>query len=62
MAKTILDAPSNKVEILTIEDKIYIFNKTEDIKYKKAKFEDVKDRVKEDYLNSKAQEEMKKYL
>lgn len=62
LAKTILDAPSNKVEILTIEDKIYIFNKTEDIKYKKAKFEDVKDRVKEDYLNSKAQEEMKKYL
>lgn len=62
LAKTILDAPSNKVESLTIEDKIYIFNKTEDIKYKKAKFEDVKDRVKEDYLNNKAQEEMKKYL
>lgn len=62
LAKTILDAPVNKVEILTIEDKIYIFNKFEDIKYKKAKFEDVKDIVKEDYLNSKAQEVMKQYI
>lgn len=62
LAKTILDAPVNKVETLTIEDKIYIFNKFEDIKYKKAKFEDVKDIVKEDYLNSKAQEVMKQYI
>ncbi len=62
LAKTILDAPINKVEILKIDNEIYIFNKTEDVKYKKAKYEDVKDRVKEDYLNSKAQEEMKKYM
>lgn len=62
LAKTILDAPSNKVESLVSEDKIYIFNKIEDIKYKKAKFEEVQDKVKEDYLNSKAQEEMKKYI
>lgn len=62
LAKTILDAPSNKVESFTAEDKIYIFNKVEDIKYKKAKYEDVKDRVREDYLNSKTQEEIKKYI
>ncbi len=62
LAKTILDAPLNKVESLKIDNEIYIFNKTEDVKYKKAKYEDVKDRVKEDYLNSKAQEEMKKYM
>ena len=42
--------------------KVYIFNKTEDIKYKKAKFEEVKDSVREDYINSKAQEDMKKYI
>lgn len=62
LAKTILDAPLNKVESLKIDNEIYIFNKTEDVKYKKAKYEDVKDRVKEDYLNSKAQEEMRKYM
>lgn len=62
LAKTILDAPSNKIESFTAEDKIYIFNKVEDIKYKKAKYEDVKDRVREDYLNSKTQEEIKKYI
>lgn len=62
LAKTILDAPLNKVETLTVEDKIYIFNKFEDVKYKKAKFEEVQDKVKEDYLNSKAQEEMKRYI
>lgn len=62
LAKTILDAPSNKNEITSVDDKIYIFNKTVDVKYKKAVFEDVKDRVREDYLNSKAQEELKKYI
>lgn len=62
LAKTILDAPLDKVENLTVEDKIYIFHKVEDTKYKKAEFKDVKERVKEDYLNSKAQEEMKKYI
>lgn len=62
LAKKILDAPSNKVESLTIEDKIYIFDKTEDVKYKKANFKDVIESVKKDYLNSKAQEVMKKYI
>lgn len=62
LAKYILDAPKDKVENITIDEKVYIFNKVEDIKYKKAKFEDVKDKVKEDYLNSKAQEDMKKYI
>lgn len=62
LAKYILDAPENKVDSITIDDKVYIFNKTEDVKYKKAKFEDVKDRVTEDYLNSKAQEDMKQYI
>lgn len=62
LAKYILNAPENTVETVTIDDKIYIFDKTEDIKYQKAKFENVKDRVLEDYLNSKAQEEMKQYI
>ena len=62
LAKYILDAPENKVDSITIDDKVYIFNKTEDVKYKKAKFEDVKDIVIEDYLNSKAQEDMKQYI
>ena len=50
----------NKISIL--DEKVYIFNKTEDIKYKKAKFEEVKDSVREDYINSKAHEDMKKYI
>lgn len=62
LAKDILNAPENIVETVTIDDKIYLFEKFEDIKYQKAKFENVKDRVLEDYLNSKAQEEMKQYI
>lgn len=62
LAKYILNAPENKIETITIDDKIYIFDKIEDIKYQKAKFENVKDRVLEDYLNSKAQEKMKQYI
>lgn len=62
LAKYILDAPKDKVESITLDEKVYIFNKTEDIKYKKAKFEEVKDSVREDYINSKAQEDMKKYI
>ena len=62
LAKYILDAPKDKIDSITLDGKVYIFDKVEDIKYKKAKFDEVKDRVKEDYLNSKAQEEMKKYI
>ena len=62
LAKYILDAPKDKIESITLDEKVYIFNKTEDIKYKKAKFEEVKDSVREDYINSKAQEDMKKYI
>lgn len=62
LANIILNAPLNKVESVKLGDKIYIFEKTKDVKYKKAKFEDVETRVKEDYLNEKAQEEMKKYI
>lgn len=62
LSKVILDAPLNKIESLVVDDKIYIFDKIEDVKYKKAKFEDVKDKVREDYLNSEAQKNMKEYI
>lgn len=62
LTKLIFDAPLNKVQIALIEDKFYIFKKTNEVKYKAADFNELKDRVKDDYLNSKTQEELKKLI
>lgn len=62
LTKLIFDAPLNKVQIALIEDKFYIFKKINEVKYKSADFNELKDRVKDDYLNSKTQEELKKLI
>lgn len=62
LTKLIFDAPLNKVQTALIEDKFYIFKKTNEVKYKAADFKELKDRVKDDYLNSKTQEELKKLI
>lgn len=62
LTKLIFDAPLNKVQTALIEDKFYIFKKTNEVKYKAADFNELKDRVKDDYLNSKTQEELKKLI
>lgn len=62
LTKLIFDAPLNKVQTALIEDKFYLFKKTNEVKYKAADFNELKDRVKDDYLNSKTQEELKKLI
>lgn len=62
LTKLIFDAPLNKVQTALIEDKFYIFKKTNEVKYKAADFNELKDRVKDNYLNSKTQEELKKLI
>lgn len=62
LTKLIFDAPLNKVQTALIEDKFHIFKKTNEVKYKAADFNELKDRVKDDYLNSKTQEELKKLI
>lgn len=62
LTKLIFDAPLNKVQTALIEDKFYIFKKTNEVKYKAADFNELKDRVKDDYLNSKTQGELKKLI
>lgn len=62
LTKLIFDAPLNKVQTALIEDKFYIFKKINEVKYKSADFNELKDRVKDDYLNSKTQEELKKLI
>ena len=62
LTKLIFDAPLNKVQTALIEDKFYIFKKINEVKYKAADFNELKDRVKDDYLNSKTQEELKKLI
>ena len=58
----IFAAPINSVQTALIEDKFYIFKKINEVKYKAADFNELKNRVKEDYLNSKTQEELKKLI
>lgn len=62
LTKLIFDAPINNVQTALIEDKFYIIKKINEVKYKAADFNEMKDRVKEDYLNSKTQEELKKLI
>lgn len=62
LTKLIFDAPLDKVQTALIEDKFYIFKKINEVKYKSADFDELKDRVKDDYLNLKTQEELKKLI
>lgn len=62
LTKLIFDAPLSKVQTALIEDKFYIFKKINEVKYKAADFNELKDRVKDDYLNSQTQEELKKLI
>lgn len=59
LTKAIFDAPLNSVESLNSEDKIFIFKKLEEVKYKQAVFEEEKDVVLEYYKNIKAMEKLK---
>ena len=63
LADTILKAPLDKIEVFKGKgSNLFIFKKLEEVKYKKAQFDEVKDRVLEDYKTAKAQEEMQKYM
>ncbi|WP_410207379.1 peptidylprolyl isomerase [Fusobacterium sp.] len=63
LADAILKAPLDKIEVFEGNgSNLFIFKKIEEVKYKKAQFDEVRDRVLEDYKTAKAQEEMKKYM
>lgn len=63
LADAILKAPLDKIEVFEGNgSNLFIFKKIEEVKYKKAQFAEVRDRVLEDYKTAKAQEEMKKYM
>ena len=62
LTKLIFNAPLNEVQTAVIEDKFFIFKKINEVKYKAADFNELKDRVKDDYLNSQTQEELKKLI
>ena len=62
LTKLIFDTPLNSFQTALIGDKFYIFKKINEVKYKEADFKKLKDRVEDDYLNSKTQEELKKFI
>ena len=63
LADAILKAPLNKLEVYNTKGShIYIFKKIDEVKFKRAKFEEIKERVTEDYKNVKAQEAMSRYM
>lgn len=62
LTKLIFNAPLNEVQTAVIDDKFFIFKKINEVKYKAADFNELKDRVKDDYLNSQTQEELKKLI
>lgn len=63
LADAILKAPLDKIEVFEGNgSNLFIFKKIEEVKYKKAQFDEVRDRVLEDYKTARAQEEMKKYM
>ncbi|ADO83533.1 peptidylprolyl isomerase [Ilyobacter polytropus] len=62
LAKEIFKSELNKFQFVESQGEIYVFQKIKEVKYKKADFEEVKDRVKYDLLNIKSQEELKKII
>lgn len=54
LAEAIYKAPLNKVEVKREGDNVFMFQKTRENQFKAAEFADVKDRVKEEYINQKA--------
>ncbi|MFK4786015.1 peptidylprolyl isomerase [Fusobacterium sp. MFO224] len=62
LVKEIYKVPLNKVSYKKINEKIYIFKKIKETPFKKAKYNDVKSLVKEDYIVKTAMETLKEKL
>lgn len=62
LSDEIYKMPIGKAGSIKIGEKIYLFKKVKEIKYKEAKFEDVKENVTKDYITIKASEELKQAL
>jgi len=62
LVKEIYKNPLNKVSYKKINEKIYIFKKIKEIPFKKAKYNDVKSLVKEDYIVKTAMGTLKEKL
>jgi peptidyl-prolyl cis-trans isomerase D len=62
LANDIFKSELNKFQFVESQGEIYVFQKIKEVKYKKAAFDEVKDRVKYDFLNIESQEELKKII
>lgn len=62
LAKAVYKAPLNKVEVRREGDNIFMFQKTRENQFKAAEFAEVKDRVREEYVNEKAFAVLEKML
>lgn len=54
LAKAVYKAPLNKVEVKREGDNVFMFQKTRENQFKAAEFSEVKDRVREEYVNQEA--------
>lgn len=62
LAKAIYATPEGQIKSIEIKDDYYIFDKISETPFKAALLSEVKDRVKADYINYIAQEEMNKIV
>ena len=62
LAEEIYKAPLQKVEAKRVGENIILFQKTRENKFKAAEYSEVKDRVKDEYVNQKAFDLLKKML
>lgn len=60
LVKKIFESNLDEISVIKTEKGIYVFQKIKEIKFEKANFGKVKDRVIYDYKNQKLMEEMKK--
>lgn len=54
LAKAVYKAPLNKVEVRREGENVFMFQKTRENQFKAAEFSEVKDRVREEYVNQEA--------
>jgi len=60
LADAIYLAEEGKTSYVFIGNRCYLFKKTKEVKYEEAKYEEIKERVRNDYLNATAQKEIEK--
>lgn len=62
LTKSIFTTPIGEVASMDLDGKYFIFKKLSEVKFKEANYDELKNRIEEDYRNFKAQEELKKLV